>query len=215
MKRFNAAVVLAAAVATDPAARAGELPPNSWSNCLLVEDLPGGGVLMYQSNIGPGWPSVPPMVTWSSSQPGMGGPLQVTLSFGTGPANPPNRARVSYILASPPQSDDYRVILESPGSAQRATLPLTGAGRVLSSTFNRPNPAEMADLAVARQLTATVYRGDTLLGRSTFDLLPERRETGLAVFARRSEAKDPSICRASSGPPLPVPPVMHRAPRGQ
>jgi hypothetical protein len=113
-------------------------------------------------------------------------------------------------LGSPPASADYRLVFDFNGEGHPATLPLNpGPGTILGGRFRGRDAAPMAGFARARRVTATVYEGDRQVIQSTFELTPERREAGLAAFARSVQANDPRLCHPSSGPPLPVPPVLH------
>lgn len=160
---------------------------------------------MYQSVVGPG--AAPrPHVAWVSGQAGR---LHLRLTYGRAPASAPSSGLASYYLGSESRPTGYKLIFDFNGVAQQATLPLeSGVGKNLRGELDaRRNADLMEGFARARRVTATVYEGDRQIAQSTFELAPDRREAGLDAFARRVQANDPSLCRAASGPPLPVPPI--------
>jgi hypothetical protein len=180
----------------------------AWTNCVLREDLPGGAQLMYTSVAGPGI-AARPGVTWTS---GHAGRISLMLNYGRGPVSAPSRAHAFYYLGAEPQSTAYKVVFDYKGAAQPATLSLgPGVGESLTGEFDARRDASLTEgFARAQRVTATVYEGDQQISQSTFELAPDRREAGLEAFARRVQANEPSVCRAASSPPLPVPPIPHR-----
>jgi hypothetical protein len=183
-----------------------------WTDCELFEDLPGGARLLFQSVVGPG-AAPSPHVGWSS---GPAGRIHLILNYGRRPAGAPAVGHVFYVARSEPQpTTEYKFVFDFNGSAQQATLPLGrgfgGGNASVSGNFDaHRDPDLMQGFGRAERVTASLYEGDQQIAQSTFELAPDRREAGLAAFARRVQANDPGVCRATSGPPLPVPPIPHR-----
>jgi hypothetical protein len=146
---------------------------------------------------------------------GPGGPINLRLSYGDGPALAPTYGVASYHFRTEPQpSAEYKIVFDFNGAARQATYSLgTGFGKSnpgLSASFSTRRNADLLEgFARAARVTATVFEGDQQIARRTFELAPDRRVTGLDAFARRAQDNDPNICQAASGPTLPVPPVEH------
>jgi hypothetical protein len=205
-------VALASPAILSGSPSAAQPPLNlAWTSCALFEDLPGGGRLLFQSDVGPGW-APKPFAGWVS---GPGGSPTLNLYFGEGPVSAPTSGRAVYHFSSEPQlATDYKFVFIFDGAAPPATLSLgTGFGSAnpgMVGTFNvRDNPQLMASFAKAQRVTATVFEGDRQIAQRTLELAPDRRVAGLDAFVRRVKANDPLLCHSASGPRLPVPTRVH------
>lgn len=198
-------VLAGPAILFAPPSAAQGPPGPAWTVCELREDIPGGAQLAYQSLTRPG-EAPRPHVAWSSAAASR---LSLRVAYGRGPASAPTRVVALYNLGSERQSVGYKLVFDFNGAAQQTTLSLgPGVGTNLSGAFEaRRNAGLTESFAHAQRVTATVYEGDRQIAQATFEFAPERREAGLAAFARRVQANDPSLCREMSSPPLPVPPV--------
>ncbi len=209
-------VALAGPVILGGSPSAAQPAPNlAWTNCALFEDLPGGGRLLFQSDVGPGQ-APKPFAGWVS---GPGGSPTLNLYFGQGPASAPTSGRAVYHFGSEPQpAAEYKFVFDFDGAAPPATLSLgAGFGKANPSmvgAFNvRDNPQLMASFAKAHRVTAIVFEGDRQIAQRTLELAPDRRVAGLDAFVRRVKANDPLLCHSASGPRVPVPPLVHGAVR--